>query len=81
MGRIRLIFIGLSVLNGTGLENMQVQKQEFNPTAVAMFALFILSTFCITYYSSKKAKVPADFAPPGGASRGCKTAQPLRAIS
>ncbi|WP_233709822.1 cation acetate symporter [Helicobacter salomonis] len=45
---------------------MQVNKQAFNPTAVSMFALFVLSTLFITYYSSKKSQSASGFYTAGG---------------
>ncbi|CRF51561.1 Acetate permease ActP (cation/acetate symporter) [Helicobacter heilmannii] len=71
MARISLIFLsGLGVLSGAGLENMQVHKQGFNHTAVAMFAIFVLSTLCITYYSSKKSQSASGFYTAGGSITG-----------
>ncbi len=63
------IFIGLcgaGVLGGAGFSDMQVNKQAFNPTAVSMFALFVLSTLFITYYSSKKSQSASGFYTAGG---------------
>ncbi len=71
MAKFKFLFIliglcGAGVLGGAGFSDMQVNKQAFNPTAVSMFALFVLSTLFITYYSSKKSQSASGFYTAGG---------------
>ena len=41
-------------------------KSEFNPIAVTMFAIFVIATLGITYYSNKKSQSASSFYTAGG---------------
>ncbi|CCB80319.1 acetate permease ActP (cation/acetate symporter) [Helicobacter bizzozeronii CIII-1] len=57
---------GMQVALGAGFESTGGAKSAFNPTAVGMFLVFVLSTLCITYYSSKKSQSASGFYTAGG---------------
>lgn len=61
---IILFFNSLSFAAGA-IEG-EVQKAETNYTAIAMFVLFVLATFVITYFSGSKAKSKEGFYTAGG---------------
>ncbi|MFC3847449.1 cation acetate symporter [Helicobacter baculiformis] len=62
--------LGVGELWGAALESTQVNTQKFNPIAVSMFILFVLSTLCITYFSSKKSQSASGFYTAGGSITG-----------
>ncbi|TSA83932.1 cation acetate symporter [Helicobacter mehlei] len=70
MAKFKLYLIlwlaGAQVALGAGFESTGGAKSAFNPTAVGMFLVFVLSTLCITYYSSKKSQSASGFYTAGG---------------
>ncbi len=76
MNRLRTALFSCSLMATSGLALAgpgaleDVQKQPVNVSAIAMFMVFVLATFGITYWASKRNKSAADFYTGGGGITG-----------
>ena len=48
----------------------ETAKQPLNVTAIAMFFVFVLATFCITYWAAKRTRTASEFYTAGGGITG-----------
>ncbi|MEA3370683.1 MAG: cation acetate symporter [Campylobacterota bacterium] len=71
MSRIfAFLIISSVVLFAAGAIEGEVQQQELNAAAIAMFLIFVGATLGITYWAAKRTKSPKDFYTAGGGITG-----------